>query len=888
MRAASGERERRHTRTDTMNARMVNRDTMLRIDRRAPRRAAGIWPPLAVAAMLVCSQAHAYDWLQFGGDEAHGGANTLEHALGAGNVGTLARKYSATLPGTVDGAPVGLRGVMLPAGPADLLFVTTTAGAIVAIDAATGSQVWSMPHGPGACKINNVGGPCYTTSSPALDPDRQFVYSYGLDGYVHKHSVVDGTEVTTGGWPQLSTLKPYDEKGSSALSFATTGTTTYLYSVHGGYPGDRGDYQGHLTAINLATGAQQVFNAMCSDVRAHFGPIPANPSPPPPNPYCSSPRSAMWSRPGVIHDAATGRLFVTTGNGTYTGNTDGLNWSESILALNVDGTSMPVRPLDAYTPVNFASLDSGDADLGSTSLAIIPMPPGSRFTHLAVQGGKDSQLRLVNLDNLSNGPLPAASGRLGGEVGSIINVPQGSQVFAQPAVWINPVDDTRWVFVATAGGLSGLQLHLDGAGNPSLVSKWTVPQGGASPIVANNVLYYAGGSTLRALDPVSGSPLWASNGGELGSIHWQSPVVFNGALFVTDQSAHLVAYAPASAPASVGFDVDADRKADLAWQSTAGQTALWKMNGVAASAATLIMGDVHWRLAAVTDFNGDGKSDFAWKNQTTGASAIWLMNGLGASAATVLMPDGSWNIVGFPDVNGDGLHDILWRNATSGATALWLMNGVEPVAATLVMSDSQWTEVLSADFDGDGRDDLVWHNTATGATSIWLMDGLRAHAAGIVMSAPWSPIATGDFNGDGNADIVWRNTTTGATMLTLMDGLAITDSITLMSDANWGVAAIGDFNGDGRSDIVWRNAASGAEWMWLMNGTQTIGSGTLLTDSNWSIVRLADVDGDGRADILWHNSQSGASMVWLMNGLTTTAARTLQADSAWTLVSPAH
>ena len=131
---------------------------------------------------------------------------------------------------------------------------------------------------------------------------------------------------------------------------------------------------------------------------------------------------------------------------------------------------------------------------------------GSRFAHLAVQGGKDSKLRLVNLDNLSNGPPPAVSGRLGGEVGSIINVPQGSQVFAQPAVWINPVDDTRWVFVATAGGLSGLQLHLDGAGNPSLVSKWTVPQGGASPIVANNVLYYAGGSDAARARPGVGQP----------------------------------------------------------------------------------------------------------------------------------------------------------------------------------------------------------------------------------------------------------------------------------------------------------------------------------------------------------------------------------------------
>lgn len=860
--------------------------------RRERPRVARICLQVLLAVVLGTSEARAYDWLQFGGDEAHSGANTLERSLGARNVGTLARRFTATLPATADGAPVALRGVMLPSGPADLLFVTTTAGDIVAIDATTGAQVWAKAHGPGSCKINKVGGACYTTSSPALDPDRQFVYTFGLDGYVHKHSVVDGGEVTWDGWPELSTLKPFHEKGSSALSFATSGTTPYLYSVHGGYPGDNGDYQGHLTAINLVDGTQKVFNAMCSDVRAHFGEIPGSPTPPPPNPYCNSPRSAIWSRPGVIHDPGTARLFVSTGNGTYTGNADGLNWSESILALNVDGSSVAVRPLDSYTPTNFASLDSADADLGSTSIAVIPAPAGSRFPHLAVQGGKDAKLRLVNLDNLSSGALPAVSGRLGGEIGSIVNVPQGGQVFAQPAVWINPADDTRWVFVATAGGVSGLQLHLDGAGNPSLVSKWTVPQGGTSPVVANNVLYYAGGSALRALDPVTGNVLWTSTNGEVGPIHWQSPIVFNGAVYVTDQSNHLVAYAPTTRAASAGFDVDADGKADIAWINTAGRTALWKMDGAAVTAASLIMPDANWRLAAYSDFNGDGKSDFVWKNQTTGATAIWLMNGMAASGVTVVMPDGSWNAVGFPDVNGDGIRDMLWRNTTTGATALWQMDGLKATAATLVMSDANWTEVFSGDFDGDGHDDLVWYNTSTGDTSIWLMDGLRAHAAGVVMSAPWVPLATGDFNGDGKTDILWRNSSTGATRVTLMNGLASIQTATLKPDATWSVVAVADFNNDGRSDIAWldTSGATPKSWRYLMDGTQTIRADTLFLGSTTSVVGASDVNGNGSADIFGYDaSPGGPTSVIVYDGKGVAVdARALQFGTAWLLVTPAH
>ena len=148
----------------------------------------------------------------------------------------------------------------------------------------------------------------------------------------------------TGGWPQLAALKPFDEKGSSALALATVGSHVYLYVVHGGYPGDNGDYQGHVTTIDLATGAQTVFNAACSDIHAHLGPKPASPSPPPPLPYCTLPRNAIWSRPGVVYDESLGRLFVSTGNGTYSGNTDGHNWSESILAINPDGTSSAQGP----------------------------------------------------------------------------------------------------------------------------------------------------------------------------------------------------------------------------------------------------------------------------------------------------------------------------------------------------------------------------------------------------------------------------------------------------------------------------------------------------------------------------------------------------------------
>jgi outer membrane protein assembly factor BamB len=494
---------------------------------------------VALALYFATGSACAYDWLQFGGDPQHSGNDAAETALTPANVSALVQKYQVALPATADGTPVFLEGVTTAAGVKDLLFVTTKDGHIIALDAHNGAQLWSQQSGPGTCQINNSGGACYTTSSPAIDPSGDYVYSYGLDGYVHKYLVGDGTEITGSGWPQLATLKGFAEKGSSALAIATSNGVSYLYVVHGGYPGDNGDYQGHLTAINLASGAQNVFNAACSDQTVHLKALADGLLP-----TCSTPRNAIWSRPGVVYDAGTDRIFMGTGNGVYDGSH---NWSESVIALHPDGTGGSGvdagKPLDSYTASNFQTLDNGDTDLGSTAPAILRVPANSAVQHLAVQGGKDAKLRLLNLANLSGQGGP---GHVGGEIGAIINVPQGGVVLSQPAVWVNPADGSTWIFVVNGNGASGLRLNFDLNGNPSLASQWQNVQGGTSPIVANNMVFSLSGSTVRALDPLSGNVLWSL--ARSGGFHWESLIVANGAVYATDGANHLSAYAIGPSP----------------------------------------------------------------------------------------------------------------------------------------------------------------------------------------------------------------------------------------------------------------------------------------------------------------------------------------------------
>ncbi len=225
----------------------------------------------------------------------------------------------------------------------------------------------------GTCKVNNgvnTTNGCYTTSSPAVDPARTYVYAYGLDGYVHRYAVGTGVESTTGGWPQLTTTKGFDEKGSSALTIAATPSGTFLYVAHGGYPGDGGDYQGHVTAIDLDTGTQNVFNTVCSDQNVHFVE--------PGSPDCTTVQSAVWARAGVVYVAGLNKIFFATGNGKYVPSTH--YWGDSILEANPDGTGASGDPLDAYTPASQSTLDLMDLDQPAACSRSPPSGPTPRTT----------------------------------------------------------------------------------------------------------------------------------------------------------------------------------------------------------------------------------------------------------------------------------------------------------------------------------------------------------------------------------------------------------------------------------------------------------------------------------------------------------------------------
>ncbi|HKT38609.1 MAG TPA: PQQ-binding-like beta-propeller repeat protein, partial [Ktedonobacterales bacterium] len=235
------------------------------------------------------------DWPVFGFDIARSSVNAHETALNPGTVARLHRLWRVALPNVADGSPVYIHDLKLANGStADVLYVTTRDGHLVAVNAANGRIIWSVQNK----------GVRYTTSSPAIDPSRAYVYSYGLDGTLRKFNAATGAQVTSGGWPIRITTMPTTEKESSPLNIGNG----RVYVTTAGYPGDAPPYQGHVVGAQLDTGAEQVFNSLCSD-KAHVlreG-------------ECAANQSGIWARGGAVIEPGTGNIYVTTGNGDFNG-----------------------------------------------------------------------------------------------------------------------------------------------------------------------------------------------------------------------------------------------------------------------------------------------------------------------------------------------------------------------------------------------------------------------------------------------------------------------------------------------------------------------------------------------------------------------------------------
>jgi PQQ-like domain len=109
-------------------------------------------------------------------------------------------------------------------------------------------------------------------------------------------------------------------------------------------------------------------------------------------------RGGIWQGGAAPAVDAAGNLFLATGNGYFNANTTGgLDYGDTQLKLKFSSTGFAVG--DYFTPYNQSSLDSGDVDLGSGGVLLLPDQSGP-YQHLSVNAGKEGTIYLVNRDNM--------------------------------------------------------------------------------------------------------------------------------------------------------------------------------------------------------------------------------------------------------------------------------------------------------------------------------------------------------------------------------------------------------------------------------------------------------------------------------------------------------
>jgi outer membrane protein assembly factor BamB len=448
-------------------------------------------PTVSVTAIPTASRsatAELRDWTEFGLDPQRSDVSELTDGITATNVAHL-RRRSVSLPGTVDSSPIYLHGVTVAGAVHNVIVVTTTYGKTSAIDADSGRILWTFtPHGYSRW----AGSSQITVATPLADPGRLFVYAASPDGEIHKLSLADGSEDSTGAWPVTITRDAGHEKLGAALNLDGPD----ILAATSGYFGDAPPYQGHVVVIDRSSGRLvRVFNTLCANRRELQ--VPSS---------CNASDSAILSRGGAVVEPAGGRILIATGNGPWNGTT---NFGDSVLELTFPALTLR----QSFTPTNQEELNTSDSDLGSSA----PVLLGASRVMVA---GKDGVMRLLGLSRLDGHPPSGARLHpLGGEL-QRLSLPGGGQLFSAPAVWQRGGHTT--MFLADEHATAAYVLR-----GGRLYRAWQNSTPGTSPVMAGGLLFVyepgAGGiyvyrpSSPRAIAKLPGAPG-----------HWNSPIVVDG------------------------------------------------------------------------------------------------------------------------------------------------------------------------------------------------------------------------------------------------------------------------------------------------------------------------------------------------------------------------
>jgi hypothetical protein len=269
-----------------------------------------------------------------------------------------------------------------------------------------------------------------------------------------------------------------------------------------------------------------------------------------------------------------------------------------------------------------------------------------------------------------------------------------------------------------------------------------------------------------------GDILWHNSTTHLSEIWFMSGTSRFGRATVLDEYGNPARIGPPwRIVGSADFDGDRSTDI-LWHNDTTNETKAWLMNGSRLKTSPTVVDEngrpifvgLPWRIVGTGDFDYDGRQDILWHNDSSNELQIWTMAATQIVRRLTVTDElgrnifvgKPWEIVGTGDFNGDGRPDILWHNDSSNAMQVWTMNrnritdrpNVRDQAGNVIFVGRPWRIAGTNDFNQDGWADILWNNESTGEIQVWSMRGASIarptavdadlDGGGALVGPPWS------------------------------------------------------------------------------------------------------------------------------------------------------
>jgi hypothetical protein len=420
-------------------------------------------------------------------DKFRSGVNLQEFALTSSTVksSTFGKLFSRSVDGQIYAQPLYVANLTIAGAKHNVVFVATEHSSVYAFDAdgRSTSPFWKRSFINPSAGVNTIAKPSNAliapeisiSSTPVIDTSTSTLYvsvSTNENGsIVHR---LHALSLTTGAEKFGGPIKIQGSVPGTYPALAVNGRVPFVPKQHLQRPallllngnvyiayGSNGDalpYNGWLFVYSAAgTGVLHQVAV-----------------------FCTSPdkgASAIWqSGDGPAADS-NGNIYLATGNGAFDLNTGGRDAGNTVLKLALQSGALVL--LDYFTPANTPQLTADDLDLGAAGPILPPTQSGAAAPNLAVVGGKDGKIYLVNRSNMGKFNSSTNSNV---ETVTIGNPEPTNGLFATPAalgssIYFGEVNEPLGRFVFSNGLLSSA---------PAAQTSTTFLYPGTSPMISTN------------------------------------------------------------------------------------------------------------------------------------------------------------------------------------------------------------------------------------------------------------------------------------------------------------------------------------------------------------------------------------------------------------------